>query len=123
MTLSLQSYLQDESEDEEQRKQIYTFFGSFSRSVITLFEMTLAIGTWGRVGRVVIFSVSRWYALFFLGYLTLVSFAVIRVISAIFLKETLAASSKDADILMAQENRDPAYVQKIRAVFNDMDQE
>jgi len=121
ITQSLQSWLNDPANDLDTRMFVYDRFGTFFRSCITLFEMTFAIGTWGRVGRVVIFSVSRWYALFFLGYLTLVSFAVIRVISAIFLKETLAASSKDADTLMAQENRDPAYVQKIRSVFNDMD--
>eukprot|EP00746_Dinoflagellata_sp_MGD_P044424 gnl/MRDRNA2_/MRDRNA2_208398_c0_seq1.p1 gnl/MRDRNA2_/MRDRNA2_208398_c0~~gnl/MRDRNA2_/MRDRNA2_208398_c0_seq1.p1 ORF type:complete len:513 (+),score=89.28 gnl/MRDRNA2_/MRDRNA2_208398_c0_seq1:123-1541(+) len=120
MTLSLQSFLRDESADEEKRKQVYVFFGTLSRACITLFEMTLAVGTWGRVGRVVIFDINRNYALFFLGYMVLVSFALIRVIAAIFLKETLAAAAKDGDLLMAENNRHPDFVKRIWMLFQNM---
>merc|ERR1711904_478653 len=97
MTQSLQSYLQDESEDLAVKTQVYTFFGTSFRSFITMFEMSIWGGTWGRCGRVVIFSVSRSYAIFFIGYLTCVSFAMIRVIGALFLKDTLASAASDAE--------------------------
>eukprot|EP00746_Dinoflagellata_sp_MGD_P116479 gnl/MRDRNA2_/MRDRNA2_52326_c0_seq2.p1 gnl/MRDRNA2_/MRDRNA2_52326_c0~~gnl/MRDRNA2_/MRDRNA2_52326_c0_seq2.p1 ORF type:complete len:624 (-),score=98.97 gnl/MRDRNA2_/MRDRNA2_52326_c0_seq2:200-1972(-) len=121
MTQSLQSYLQDESADPTERKQVYEFFGSWSRSIITIFEMTLSIGTWGRCGRVVVFSVNRYYSLFFLGYLTLVSFGMIRVIAAMFLKDTLASASKDDESYMSNENRNPQYVRRIWDVFNELE--
>eukprot|EP00746_Dinoflagellata_sp_MGD_P147342 gnl/MRDRNA2_/MRDRNA2_79700_c0_seq2.p1 gnl/MRDRNA2_/MRDRNA2_79700_c0~~gnl/MRDRNA2_/MRDRNA2_79700_c0_seq2.p1 ORF type:complete len:427 (+),score=59.20 gnl/MRDRNA2_/MRDRNA2_79700_c0_seq2:120-1283(+) len=121
MTMSLQSYLQDEDNDPQERANVYTYFGSFSRSCITMFEITLAGGTWGRCGRIVIFSVSRFYAIFFLGYLGMVSFAMIRVISAIFLKDTLNSSSKDGEAAMAEENKDPKYVKKVWTTFQMLD--
>eukprot|EP00746_Dinoflagellata_sp_MGD_P123540 gnl/MRDRNA2_/MRDRNA2_58171_c0_seq1.p1 gnl/MRDRNA2_/MRDRNA2_58171_c0~~gnl/MRDRNA2_/MRDRNA2_58171_c0_seq1.p1 ORF type:complete len:632 (+),score=131.16 gnl/MRDRNA2_/MRDRNA2_58171_c0_seq1:121-2016(+) len=121
MTQSLQTYLQDETADRDNQKQVYLYFGSWSRSCITIFEMTLAIGTWGRCGRIVIFGVSRYYALFFFGYLALVSFAMIRVIAALFLKDTLASAAKDNEVVMAEVNRDPDYVRNIQRVFREMD--
>lgn len=123
ITMSLQSYLQDENEDEEKRRAVYVMFGSFSRSCITLYEMTLAIGTWGRVGRTVIFSVNRNYALFFIGYLTMVSFGMMRVIAAIFLKETLHAAAKDSDRQCIDVNRHPDFVHKCWNVFTMIDAE
>ena len=41
---------------------------------------------------------SAWYAVPFLGYITLVVFAVIRIVTALFLKETLASAANDADM-------------------------
>lgn len=122
ITQSLQSFLQDEEADPAVRKTVYLYFGSFSRSCITMFEITLAVGTWGRCGRVVIFSVSRYYAFFFLGYMGLVSFAMMRVIAAIFLKDTLASAAKDSDIAMCEEHKDPYYVKRLWAVFNQLDE-
>lgn len=121
ITQSLQHYLQDESEDVDVRKQVYTYFGNWSRSFITMFEISIWGGTWGRCGRVVIFDVSRNYAIFFIGYLALVSFAMIRVISALFLKDTLASAAKDRTKAMEIENRDPQYIKKIWTLFKDLD--
>lgn len=121
MSLSLSDWLQDESVDPAKREQVYNYFGSFSRSIITLFEITLAVGTWGRVGRVIIFDVSRNYFIFFVFYMAMISFAMMKVISAIFLKETLAAAAEDADEQMSLKNRDPEYVKKLVSVFNEID--
>merc|ERR1719428_168853 len=121
MTQSLQQYFQDETADLAQRQQVYQFFGNFTRSLITMFEITLSPGTWGRCGRVVIFSVNRCYALFFLGYMGFVSFALIRVIAALFLKHTLASSAKASEVAMAETNKDPHYVKQIYNVFKTMD--
>lgn len=97
------------------------FYGSFSRSIFTMFEITIAPGTWAANGRDVIFKVSRYYAIFLMGYLALVSFAMIRVITAIFLKDTLALAAKDGEIVMANANRDPKYVKQIWDVFQKID--
>lgn len=121
ITMTLQSFLQEEGEDDEVRREVYKYFGSFSRSCITLFEITIAPGTWSGPGRTVIFGVDRNYTFFFLGYLMFVSFAMIRVITAIFLKDTLSAAAKDSDLIMAEQNRDQKYVKQIRMVFSEMD--
>lgn len=121
MTQSLQSYLQDEQEDLELRATVYTYFGNWSRCLITMFEMTLSIGTWGKCGRIVIFNVSRWYALFFIGYLAWVSFAMIRVISALFIKDTLASADQDCAQVMSELNRDPEYIKSVQRIYNKLD--
>eukprot|EP00746_Dinoflagellata_sp_MGD_P083597 gnl/MRDRNA2_/MRDRNA2_332616_c0_seq1.p1 gnl/MRDRNA2_/MRDRNA2_332616_c0~~gnl/MRDRNA2_/MRDRNA2_332616_c0_seq1.p1 ORF type:complete len:206 (-),score=29.32 gnl/MRDRNA2_/MRDRNA2_332616_c0_seq1:67-624(-) len=83
--------------------------------------MTLAIGTWGACGRVVIFEVNRYYALFFYGYLAMISFAFIRVISAMFLKDTLASAAADDALALAEKNRNPRYVKELWGVFQELD--
>lgn len=123
MTQSLQSYLQNEVEDPVKREKVYIHFGSWARSCITIFEMTFSIGTWGRCGRTVIFNVSRYYAVFFLCYLGLVSFGMIRVIAAIFLKDTLTSATKEGDLTMAEQFTDSEYVVTIFEVFQEMDKD
>merc|ERR1719281_1057236 len=86
-----------------------------------MFEITIAPGTWAANGRDVIFKVSRYYAIFFMGYLAFVSFAMIRVITAIFLKDTLNLAAKDGETVMANINRDPRYIKQILQVFNRID--
>merc|ERR550537_635440 len=89
ITQILQPFLRDDGGDPVVRKLVYKHCGTFIRSYVTMFEMTLAPGTWDKTGRTMIYEVSQLYILFFLGYLVLVTFALIRTIGAIFLKETL----------------------------------
>merc|ERR1719316_1855004 len=46
---------------------------------------------------------------------------MIKVISAMFLKDTLASSAKDSEIVMAEKNRNPQYIKEIMTVFQGMD--
>lgn len=123
MTQSLQTFLRNEDNDLEDKRQVYEYFGSFARSYMTMFEITLAPGTWGKPGRAVIHKVGSYYTFFFWVYVNLISFAIIRVIAAIFLKETLSAAARDQDIHMANINRDPKYINTIRNIFNSMDED
>jgi hypothetical protein len=120
MTMSLQSFLQDESADAAVREQVYMYFGNWSRSLITMFEISIWGGTWGRCGRVIIFSVSRNYAVFFIAYLAFVSFAIIRVISSLFIKDTLASAAKEAEVAMQETNTSPEYISLLWTLFNDL---
>jgi len=105
-------------------EQIYAHFGTWSRAFITMFEITLAPGTWSRIGRVLSFEVSGWYAIFFGIYLAMVSFAVIRVITAIFLKETLDAAKNDREIVLTERMRQKnKYIGHLREVFEKVDRD
>merc|ERR1719217_1826545 len=44
-----------------------------------------------------------------------------RVIAAIFLKETLAAAAHDNEIVMAEVNRDPKFISQLRTIFMEVD--
>merc|ERR1712159_617317 len=73
ITQSLQSWLNDPANDLDTRTFVYDRFGTFFRSCITLFEMTLAPGTWAKIGRVLIYDVSAIYVLFFSIYVPVVT--------------------------------------------------
>merc|ERR1719375_2521585 len=87
MTQLLADAILDKSFDEEFRQWLYTYYGTTSRTVLTMFQITMAPGAWGVVGRPVIEKVSPLYAWFFIIYVGGVSFAVIRVITALFLRQ------------------------------------
>jgi len=102
---------------------VYTYYGSFSRACVTMLEITIAPGTWGKCGRLILEAVSWNYALFYLGYLMLISFGLIRVVSAVFLKESLAAAARDQDAVTAATNQDPEYTHNLYRIFTELDQE
>ena len=60
--------------------------------------------------------------IFFLIYVTIIVFAVIRVISAIFLKDTLDAAQNDAENLVFDRlSKKASYVRKLEHIFKAID--
>ncbi|CAK9027338.1 unnamed protein product [Durusdinium trenchii] len=101
---ALQGFIMDPAADRDARLEMNNLYGSFLKALYTMFEVTHS-GSWPAVVRPVIEKVSPWYAAFFLTYLTLVVFAVIRVVTALFIKETLASAANDADMVMEDARR------------------
>ncbi|CAE7896910.1 Sodium channel protein type 10 subunit alpha [Symbiodinium microadriaticum] len=120
---ALQSYILDESNDMDTRLEMNWLYGSFLKALYTMFEVTHA-GSWPTRVRPVVDKVSPWYCIPFLGYITLVVFAVIRVVTALFLKETLASAANDAD-MQIEENRRTAknYQEKLEDLFRAVDED
>ncbi|CAE7449218.1 Scn10a [Symbiodinium sp. CCMP2592] len=120
---ALQGYILDESNDMDTRLEMNWLYGSFLKALYTMFEVTHA-GSWPTRVRPVVDKVSPWYCIPFLGYITLVVFAVIRVVTALFLKETLASAANDADIQI-EENRRTAknYQEKLEDLFRAVDED
>ena len=70
-------------------------------------------GNWPTNSRPVLEKVSHAYVIFFVLYITVIAFAVIRVISAVFLKDTLDAAQNDAEHMVVDRLRKKAeYVEK-----------
>lgn len=122
ITQSLQSWLRDSANDLETRKYVYDRFGTFFRSCITLFEMTLAPGAWAKIGRILIYEVSWVYVLFFAIYVPMVTFGITRVMTALFLRETLAAANSDKDMMVEERLRSQKMLKEnLKALFNKFD--
>merc|ERR1719171_1762171 len=122
MAQSLQGYFADTSQEEEDRQYVYEHYGTFFRAMLTMFEITLAPGAWGKIGRHIIYKVDRLYILFFFLYVSGVTFAIIRVITAIFLKETLAAASSDQEMAISERlHQQDKYNKALRALFEEVD--
>ncbi|CAJ1410950.1 unnamed protein product [Effrenium voratum] len=117
----MQEYIVDETQDADSRLWIWMHYGTSYRAIYTMYEMTFA-GNWPNYARPVLENVSQLYCIFYLLYITVIVFAVIRVISAIFVKETLEVASNDAEVIVQERIRQKAmYVSKLEAIFMAMD--
>ena len=114
---ALQLFIADESASLADRLEMRQYYGNFPKTLYTMFEITFS-GSWpGRV-RPVTSKVSGWYAIPFLFYIALVVFAVIKIVTALFLKETLSSAANDADMMLEDSERiSRSYQSKIEGLF------
>merc|ERR1719253_783301 len=93
-------------------------YGNAMKALWTMFMITMS-GGWPAWVSPLVHEVSIGYAFLFGTYVTLVVFAVIRVITALFLKETLAQAAKDADQLFKERiKKKGATVAKLTDIFH-----
>ncbi|CAE7873834.1 CYTH1 [Symbiodinium necroappetens] len=117
----LQDFLSDPLQDLEDRQWIWTRYGTAQRAMYTLYEITFS-GSWPSNARPVVEKVSQTFVIFFVLYVTLIVFAVIRVISAVFLKDTLEAAQSDAEQLVVERmHKRAAYIEQLEGVFRAID--
>jgi hypothetical protein len=122
MTQLLAKTILDSDVPMEVRLHCYEYFGSFLRSMLTMFEISLAPGAWSTVGRILIFQVDQSFSWFFLAYGWIVTFAVTRVIGALFLKQTLQAADSDPEAAMVERERKRVREKKqLKSVFTEAD--
>mmetsp|Transcript_12356 Transcript_12356/g.24007 ORF Transcript_12356/g.24007 Transcript_12356/m.24007 type:complete len:616 (-) Transcript_12356:97-1944(-) len=90
----LQMAITDMDRDLQSREYLWGAFGTMTRAWLTIFEITMAPG--GFIAHRRLYDeVNPLCSLALTLYVCLVTFAVIRVITAMFLKETLAAADLD----------------------------
>ena len=97
---------------------IYIYF-----CVFILYSFNVCgLRNWPTNARPVLERVSHAFVIFYLLYITIIVFAVIRVISAIFLKDTLDEAHNDAQHLVLDRIRKKAeYVERLEGVFKTLD--
>jgi len=114
---ALQGFIMDDQQNMETRLLMNNLYGNFLKALYTMFEVTHS-GSWPSRVRPVIEQVSPWYSLLFLGYISFVVFAVIRVVTALFLQETLANAANDADMILENSRRlAKDYQDKLEELF------
>lgn len=117
----LHEFIMDETKEMEQRIWVWMHYGTAYRAIWTMYEMTFA-GNWPVSARPVLENVNHAYCMFFALYVTVIVFAVLRVITAIFVKETLEVASNDAELMVQERMRKKAsYVKKLESIFKAMD--
>merc|ERR1712008_393994 len=104
------------NEPPENHKEVYKYYGSFARSMLTMFEITL--GNWIVPARALVENVSEWYMLFFLAHKMIIGFSVVSVITAVFIQETFkVATTDDRIMIMNKERGRKINAAKIGALF------
>jgi len=117
----LQTYLLDTSQEFEKRKLVFQYFGTFTRTFVTMFE--ISVGNWAPVCRLLMEQVSEWFGLFFISYSCSLCFAVVNVIRAVFIAETgRIAASDDQIALMRKEQNKQTLVGKLQDIFDELDE-
>jgi len=117
----LQDFIADSAASVEDRQWIWDRYGTASRAMYTLYEVTFA-GNWPTSARPVMEKVSRFYVWFFLVYITIIVFAALRVITAVFLRDTLEAARNDDESLVMERLRNKTkYLEKLEDVFDAID--
>jgi len=118
---TLQEYIVDTSAPWEHRVWVEKNYGNAAKALWTMFEITFS-GGWPTWVSPLVEYVSVWYAVFFAAYVGGVVFAVIRIITALFLKDTLAVAANDNDMMVQQKAKDRAkFVGKLEEIFREFD--
>jgi hypothetical protein len=98
----LEDFLQDEGNPMQIRRDVYQRFGSFTRALVSMFELTL--GNW-HPPVFLLQEISDWWAIGCLVYICIVWFAVVQVIRGVFISETFKVAASDDELMIMQKNR------------------
>jgi len=116
----LTDYLLDKDTPIEERQLVYNKFGTFTRTLVTMFELTLA--NWVPACELLTEHVNEWYALPLLLYKCTAGYAVLAVITGVFLHETFDVAGTDDTVMIAQRERAMLkHREKMGHIFSECD--
>lgn len=121
MSQLLLEYVLDTTQDLDKRMWVYEYYGTALKATYSVFEATFS-GSWPLLARNLIRDVSEWYCIFWIAYQVVIGFAVMRVIGALFLNETIRAANSDgeAEVLRKMKEKE-AFSQKVYQFFTAAD--
>ena len=98
---SVQDYILNDGSDFKTRQWVNQYYGSSSKALYTMFELTFS-GCWPNYARPLVEDVHVGYSIIFVVYVTAVVFAVTRIITALFLKDTMRIAQQDAQMMVQE---------------------
>ncbi|CAE8686333.1 unnamed protein product [Polarella glacialis] len=121
MSFAIEPYVLDtETNSAENRHRAYLYFGTVSKAFVSMFEITM--GNWVPMSRFLFEQVNAWYGLAMIAYRCVVGFAIIQVITGVFMHETFKAAASDDGIMIAQKNRQMMeHMRKMKLLFSEAD--
>ncbi|CAJ1351564.1 unnamed protein product, partial [Effrenium voratum] len=113
-------YLEDSGIDKEQRRYVFQYWGTFTRTFLTMFEVLFA--NWAPSCRSLVDNVSEWFTVVFIAYRCIVGFALLNVVNSVFVSQTLKIADSDEEYLIKVRARNEAqYRKKLHALFKAAD--
>jgi len=114
---ALHGFIIDVSQDLDARRWINTHYGSGWSSFYTLFEATFS-GCWPNYFRPVMNYVSPYFGVPIAAYVIVVIFTMSRIVSALFLRETLRQASDQAEVMVRERKKETgAVTRKLHGIF------
>jgi len=116
------SFIADSTNENDIRVWLWKRYGTAAKSTYTMFELTLS-GCWPSYARPLVDEVSVWYALWWFFYVITVVFAVIRIITALFITATMRSANEDEEMMSIRKLKEKAfYIKKLRAFLLKADE-
>jgi len=115
------AFIADPDNDFNLRLRLFNYYGTFTRSMLTMFEVTLA--NWSPPCRILVDNVSELYSALFIIYRCLIGFACLNVINAVFIQQTMRVAAQDKEIMIMQRERSQAdNSKKMQEIFHALDE-
>lgn len=115
-----QSFMEDPNTDLELRIEVFRYYGTFTRTFLCMFEIFFA--NWSPPCRVLMENVSESFSIFFLIYRCVLGFAVVNVVNAVFVQQTMKTASSDEELAFRQKQKEIAlYTRKVKSLFDSID--
>lgn len=106
----------------ENQIEVFKYFGSFFRSLLTMFEFTLA--NWVTPAWVLTENVHEGFILYAILHKMILGFAIIGVVNGVFIQETFKVATLDDAIMVRQTARkEAAHIAKMKRLFQRADQD
>eukprot|EP00931_Biecheleriopsis_adriatica_P074801 TRINITY_DN48798_c0_g1_i1.p1 TRINITY_DN48798_c0_g1~~TRINITY_DN48798_c0_g1_i1.p1 ORF type:complete len:548 (-),score=109.38 TRINITY_DN48798_c0_g1_i1:43-1686(-) len=113
-------YIADKNIPLGTRKELFKYFGTCTRALLTMFEITLA--NWAPVARILQEGCGEYWILFSIVHKMSIGLAVVGVINGIFVQETFKVASSDDRIMQMRKNREKeTHRRKMRSFFASAD--
>jgi len=109
--------VENEATGIDTRRWAHTKFGTSMGAMYTIFEATFTTG-WPAVAQPLINEVHVAWALFWVPFVVIVNFAVMRIIAALFLKQTMAVAALDAERVAYEKVKEKEhFASELRHIF------
>jgi len=113
-------YMSDSANPLENRREVFRYYGTFGRTLLTMFEILFA--NWSPACRVLTENISEWFALYFIIYRCFAGFAALNVVNAVFIQQTMKVAQDDEELMMdAKENQQKTYGSRLLKLFEELD--
>merc|ERR1740121_1761894 len=117
----LEVFIADETKDGKASLAVFKYWGSFVRAYTSMFEITLA--NWGPQCWMLMNRVDENWGFFFIVWRCCFGFAVIQVITSVFIQHTFKVASRDADVMIQEkEKAAQAYLKHLHNLFTALDE-
>eukprot|EP00928_Gymnodinium_smaydae_P046345 TRINITY_DN3086_c0_g6_i1.p1 TRINITY_DN3086_c0_g6~~TRINITY_DN3086_c0_g6_i1.p1 ORF type:complete len:537 (-),score=97.08 TRINITY_DN3086_c0_g6_i1:193-1803(-) len=94
----VRTFIMDPNQDIEARHEVFRYYGSFTLTMITMFEVHFA--NYAPACRILVRHLGEGYAFVFIMYRCLIGFAVLNVINAVFIQHTMQVAQQDSEVVM-----------------------
>jgi len=107
----------------EDNQEMIKYFGTVDQSIISLFQAMSGGNDWAAYYDSMA-DLPIWYRFAFLMFIVFCTFAVVNIVTGVFVESALQSNMKDRDIVVHEElHQKKQYLETMSEIFEEMDEE